>query len=168
MKLRLTSTLLCLLLTVACALAASWRELTQAEQAEKGATHEIRLTHADVDAATTNASEIYTNTGIGLENKVGLEFVYFYLEDEFANTNAIHFTNLTVKVGDTDDDDWMLLAKRVDTNAPAWVGYAESSQKVYAATNTILITWTPAELSNSFSEMQQGAARFYFKRLDHR
>lgn len=158
------------IITGACCLwAASSRSLLEEEQARYGATHEVRFTHADLTTAAVDGVQKITNALIGLESKVAIEAVFFYLEAEFGDTNVVNCTNLTVAVGDLGSDVKFMPAQQISTNGPVWIAYGNSAtQEVYTATNNLVFTFTPNGITNGLSGLDVGAARFFFRILDFR
>jgi hypothetical protein len=92
--------------------AADIRPLTLEEQANLGATHEIRVTYADFAASTdTNTALIISNAVISSGRAV--ECVAMILEKAFDTENTNYTGSCALKVGDSSDDDLFLSSTEI-------------------------------------------------------
>lgn len=84
------------------------RPLTLQEQANLGATHEIRITHADLASSTdTNTALVITNAAV-ISSGRAVECVAMILDKAFDTGNTNYTGSVALKVGDSSDDDLFL------------------------------------------------------------
>ena len=72
--------------------------LSVQEQAQYGATHSIKITHADLTETTNNTAQTLATVSVG--NGTTCKFAGYFLETAFQDASDSGFNDTAIEVGD--------------------------------------------------------------------
>lgn len=138
--------------------------LSTEAQAKLGATHEVIITHADLDtAAATETTEVTVIIPAGSLVKGG----HHVLVTEFDSPSS---TSLVYSAGDAGDDDVFLTNTEIDTAHASTILYKVATNtsiphgEVYAAADTLIFNFTAT--GDNLEDFTVGEIHYYFTLLN--